>query len=93
MYLLTVQVSKPVCMELYEVLYNKRELDVQGFLSKANRNQVMMYAASVAVIFLNDQKLYAEDFPFIFMAYLAVKYPEVVSVFDDSSLHSKVFYT
>ncbi|CAB3252865.1 unnamed protein product [Arctia plantaginis] len=79
MYLLTVQASKPVCIELYEILYNKRKLDAQGFFSKANRTQAMMYAGSVAVIYLNDKKLYAEDFPFVFVAYLAVKYPEVAT--------------
>ncbi|XP_075980154.1 transmembrane protein sting [Anticarsia gemmatalis] len=76
LYILTIQGTKSLSLVLYDMVHHQRGFD-HDLLAKVNRHQLMMYGASIVLLLLNDQKLYAEDFPFIFIAYLVVKYPEV----------------
>lgn len=76
-YILTVQGSKATSILVYEIFHNKRDLDTHLF-SKVNRNRFIIYFVAAAVVYLNDNKLYAEDLPLVLIAYLIVKYPETV---------------
>lgn len=62
----------------YNVFHKKRELDVR-VLQNINMLQLVMYAFSITVLIINQQKFFAEDFPLIFVACLIVKYPDLVS--------------
>ncbi|XP_026741788.1 stimulator of interferon genes protein-like isoform X3 [Trichoplusia ni] len=76
LYILTIQGSKGLSVIAYNVFHEKRELDVR-VLQNINMLQLVMYAFSVMVLIINQQKFFAEDFPLIFVACLIVKYPDL----------------
>ncbi|CAB3252866.1 unnamed protein product [Arctia plantaginis] len=75
-YILTVQGSKATSVLVYEILHGKRDWNTHLF-SKVNRNRFIIYFVAAAIVYLNNNKLYAEDLPLVLIAYLIVKYPEM----------------
>lgn len=76
-YILTVQGATGLCTMCYDMLYKRLKTE-----RLKNTNWfLIIYIACIGILISNNQKFYAEDFPLIFIAFLIVEYPEVVSLF------------
>ncbi|CAB3230254.1 unnamed protein product [Arctia plantaginis] len=79
MYILTMHATELVSVVIHEVIQKKRDFNTQLF-TKVSMNQLLMYVASVTVLFYNEEKLYSEDFLLICIAYLIIKYPMLITL-------------
>lgn len=76
-YVLTIQAVKAISVLIFDLVKSQRGLDID-LIVNSNKNQLMMFIAAVAMVYLNDQKLYMEDFLLIFMANLIISYQSII---------------
>uniref|UniRef100_A0A2A4J3F7 STING ligand-binding domain-containing protein n=1 Tax=Heliothis virescens TaxID=7102 RepID=A0A2A4J3F7_HELVI len=75
-YILAIQGIKGLSSIGYDVIHKKRSLNTR-LLQNINGLQMIMFVAGTTILLSNHQKLFAEDFPMIFIACLIVEYPEI----------------
>ncbi|KAJ0174883.1 hypothetical protein K1T71_009991 [Dendrolimus kikuchii] len=75
-YILLIRGSQSLCLLAMHTVNSKKMPDLLK-LKQQWQNYVVMLVAAAAILFYSKQKIFHEDFLFLFIAYIVVKYPEM----------------
>lgn len=77
-YDLTIKGTKNLSSIGYDMLNKKRWLHTQ-LVENINVGPIIIYIGSIVILLSNNEKIFSEDFLLLFIAYLIIQYPELVS--------------